>query len=64
MKCIIYEYNPRSQLWYATKERKVLGLTDHSIKIRKWIRAKWYPRKPLGMRFEILEAKNAHLNHP
>ena len=63
MKAIIFEYDPRTQLWFIVREAKVLNLTSHSISLeteskwwkfwgKKW---EWYPRNAIGMRFEIIK---------
>jgi len=55
MKAIIHEYDPRLELWFISCERKVLDITNQSIKLRYkwWQRPKWFPLKAFGMRFEI-----------
>jgi hypothetical protein len=57
MRVLIYEYNPRPELWFLKRERKVVELTDHSVCINEGFlkRRIWYPLKPVGMRFEFIK---------
>jgi len=64
MKAIVYEYDPRLQVWFISREAEVLNLTDHSISLavekskwwkfwaKKW---EWYPINAIGMRFKIIK---------
>ena len=57
-RAIVREYFPRDELWKITKECKVLEETEKSIKVKMewWSSPKWYPKKAIGIRFEVLDA--------
>ncbi len=56
-QAIIREYDPRLELWFIDRIRPVVDQTPQSICIREsfFKRRVWYPIKPIGMRFEVID---------
>ncbi len=49
---IVWEYDPRMDMWYINGEVKIIKETERAIKIRKLFRSRWIPKRAIGIRIE------------
>jgi len=56
MRAIVQEYDSRLELWFISSEVKVYDQTERKIKTKFhwWQRPRWFYKKALGLRFEVL----------
>jgi len=56
-RALIWEKDFDLGTWHIVKEVKVIEETPTAVKIKKFIRTEWLPKRGMGIRVEMIDEK-------
>ena len=56
-RALIREYDPKTGLWFIKGEVKVIEETPTAIKIKRFLKTEWLPKRGIGLRVEMIKGE-------